>query len=68
MTENKNIIKGNKQVDRKVNTKRNFYAVIEINDQSFVETFLGERIEARNKLESSAKRKGGKVAFFGALN
>lgn len=76
MREDKNIIKGNRFAELNLVTKREFYAVIDVGGKdkegnsvtkSYVETFVGERIEAKKVLASVAKKLNGKVTYFGAV-
>ncbi|MFS0905691.1 hypothetical protein AB3N02_21845 [Priestia aryabhattai] len=77
MTEDKNILKGNKQADFKVVRNHKFYAVIEVkmknerDGKTTAKTIIvdaeGTRMEAKNELEAIAKAQGGKVTYFGGF-
>ncbi|PGO60614.1 hypothetical protein [Priestia megaterium] len=81
MTENKNILKGNKHAELHTVRNKEFYAVIEtkkkVKDKftgkettrttTTIESAVGTRIEAKNELEAVAKENGGTVAYFGGF-
>jgi hypothetical protein len=80
MTEDKNILKGNKQADFKVVHNHKFYGVIELKvkgrdekgkevtkSKTIIVDAEGTRMQAKNEIEAIAKAKGGKVTYFGGF-
>jgi hypothetical protein len=81
MTENKNILKGNKHAELHTVRNKEFYAVIETKTkakdkftgkettrtQTAIVSAEGTRMEAKNELEAIAKQNGGTVSYFGGF-
>jgi len=76
MTDNKNIIKGNRHVVIKPIKAREFYAIIELKKKnkkgetsttSVLSTHFGSRLQAKNELNRVAKQMNGEVVYFGAF-
>jgi hypothetical protein len=67
MKENKNILKGDKQVELKVVRDTEFYITFTTKDGSFTATHVGTRMEAKNALYALAKKEKGQVTYFGAF-
>jgi hypothetical protein len=76
MTENKNIIKGDKFAEPKAVVKHGFYAVIDFkvknkdgstSTKSVIEEAFGTRLEAKRELEAVAKASGGVITHFGGF-
>ena len=73
MRKNKNMIKDNNRVSMKPARKKEFYVIVEekvkmkdgsTETKSFVDSFVGSRMEAKNELEG---RHGKKITYFGAV-
>ena len=79
MTENKNILKGNRHAELHVVTKFDFYGVVEVRggkdklgnvlpDKSLIHHVENAtRIEAKREVEAFAKSVGGKLIHFGGF-
>ncbi len=76
MRTDKNILKGNKQANMKVVTKKEWYALIEVKykdkegntfTKEVLYTTFGERIVAKAELHAVAKSLGGVVTRFEAF-
>ena len=73
MTDNKNIIKGDRFAPFKTVKEHEFYAIIRTASKKdedkvskdFLITHYGSRLEAKNELHARAKAEGAEVVYFG---
>lgn len=83
MNQNKNMLKDNNRVEVMHSSKKNYYAVIEVKvkvkvegkvdeytmvTKSYLESYFGIHVVAKNELYRVAKKMGGKVTYFNAFS